>query len=220
VVELADAPAELVAKALVNRGFRKGLLGDSQGEIADYTAVTELADAPAEQVARALINRGITKGRLGDSQGAIADYTAAVELAGAPAEQVVRAFVSLTGAFLQVDRLADAVNLVARLHEIEPAGTPVERRLEVRITAIVNAAKQHSLDVAAALLEAALMHDPEDIRDRLGFLKPAIEFARTGSEQVISNLPDRERDAAREIAAKFLEKESRDDHKDTFVSPP
>jgi tetratricopeptide (TPR) repeat protein len=247
---------DLLAQALVNRGITKGQLGDSRGEIADYTGVVELAGAPAEVLAVALVNRGMTLAAQGSHQRALEDFDAALALGSdlesqrsivmiirgiallalgrrmqailafeqcleskADHETVHRAFVLLTGAFLQDDRLQDAANLMARLHEIEPAGTPVERRLEVRITVIVDSARKHSLDVAAALLETALMHDPEDIRDRLGFLKPAMAFAQTGSEQVLANLPDRERDAAREIAVTLLEKESRDDREDPLSVP-
>ena len=92
-VELKGAAAELVARALINRGNAKGELGDAQGAIADYTEAVELKGAPAELVARALFNRGLAKGRLGDLQGAIADYTAARELKGAPAELVSSALV-------------------------------------------------------------------------------------------------------------------------------
>jgi tetratricopeptide (TPR) repeat protein len=91
VVELPDAPKELVAIALVNRGHSKGIAGDAQGEIADYTAVVELPDTPEELVANALFNRGVAKRMGGDTQGAIADYTAVVELPDAPKKQVAKA---------------------------------------------------------------------------------------------------------------------------------
>lgn len=208
---------DILAQVLVNRGITKGQLGDRQGEIADYTAVVELSGAPSEQVAGALVNRGVTRGQLGDSRGEIADYTAVLELATAPTEQVAKAFVLLTGKLLQDDRLQDAANLMAKLHEIEPAETPLARRLETRISVIVSSARKHSLDAAATLLASAMMHDPDEIRDRLGFLRPAIEFARTGREQALANLPDRERDAAREIAATFLEKDDRNDKEDPAV---
>jgi tetratricopeptide (TPR) repeat protein len=88
------APADQVARALVNRGVTKRLRGDTDGAIADYTAAIELPGAPANQVALALANRGLTKGKLGDTDGAIADYTAAIELPGAPADLVAKALVN------------------------------------------------------------------------------------------------------------------------------
>jgi tetratricopeptide (TPR) repeat protein len=219
VVELAGAPADEVAIALFSRGATLGNQNNHERALEDFDAALALEGVSENQRSSVLISRGVALLKLDRRTQAIQDFEHCLE-SKAKAETVHRAFVLLTGAFLQDDRLPDAVNLVARLHEIEPAGAPVERRLEVRITAIVNAAKKHSLDAAATLLETAMMHDLEDIRDRLGFLKPAIEFARTGSEQVLANLPDRERDAAREIAASFLEKESRRDHKDPVVGPP
>ena len=85
------AAPDQVAAALYCRGVSKGMLGDTQGAIADYTAAIELPGAAPDQVAKALNNRGVSKGMLGDTQGAIADYTAAIELAGAPPDLVARA---------------------------------------------------------------------------------------------------------------------------------
>jgi hypothetical protein len=98
---------------------------------------------------------------------------------------------------------------MARLHEFEPEGTPVEQRLEARIQAIVAAGKEHSIDTAALLLDVALQNDPEDVRVRMEFLAPAIQYAKTGDEQILSRLPDRERDAAKQIAAVLTGKQDR-----------
>jgi hypothetical protein len=73
----------LVAQALNNRGVRKGQLGDSDGEMQDYSAVIEMADAPPEQIAKALNNRGVRKGQLGDRQSAIEALKASAEIFGA-----------------------------------------------------------------------------------------------------------------------------------------
>ncbi|MFT5405313.1 MAG: DNA polymerase III delta prime subunit, partial [Verrucomicrobiales bacterium] len=51
VIELHDAPPELVAIALSYRGVTYGEQGDVDKAIADYSAVIELDDAPPEQVA-------------------------------------------------------------------------------------------------------------------------------------------------------------------------
>ena len=217
-VELAGAPAEQVATALVNRGTILGDQGNHERALEDFNAALALGGGQESLRSTVLINRGIALLTLGKRMQAILDFEQCLE-SKADTETVYRAFVLLIGVFLQDDRLPDAVSLVTRLHEIEPAGTPVERRLEVRISVIVNVATKHSLDAAAALLETAMMHDPDAIRDRLGFLKPAIEYARTGREQVLANLPDRERDAAREIAVTLLEKESRDDRGDPIIGP-
>ena len=65
VIDMADAPAEQKAKALVNRGVTFGQRGDMEQALADYTAVIDMADAPAEQKAMALFNRGVTQWQLG-----------------------------------------------------------------------------------------------------------------------------------------------------------
>ena len=69
-----------------NRGHAKGRRGDSDGAIADYSAVIELPNVPPAQVVRALLNRGLTKGQLGDSGGAIGDYTIVIELCRSPSK--------------------------------------------------------------------------------------------------------------------------------------
>ena len=65
VIDMADAPAEQKAMALVNRGVTHGQRGDIERALADYTAVIDMADAPAEQKAMALVNRGVTLGAAG-----------------------------------------------------------------------------------------------------------------------------------------------------------
>jgi tetratricopeptide (TPR) repeat protein len=87
------AALPLVATALVSRGSNKGARGDSDGQIADYTAAIELPGAKPEHVALALAYRGFAKFHLGDSDGEIADYTAAIELPGAPPEQAAHLLV-------------------------------------------------------------------------------------------------------------------------------
>ena len=94
---------------------------------------------------------------------------------------------------------------MAQLAELEPHDIPLEQRLEARINTIVTAGRDHSLDAASALLEALQQHDPEDIRDRLMFLQYAIDIARTGDERILADLPDRERDAIRQIASVLTE---------------
>jgi hypothetical protein len=56
------------------------------------------------------------------------------------------------------------------------------------------------------LLDAALHAGPEDIPARLEFFGPAIRYAKTGDERTLAGLPERERAAAKEIAATLVEK--------------
>jgi tetratricopeptide (TPR) repeat protein len=92
VIQMPDAPVNVVARAFLNRGVAYGQQGDSEKEIADYTAVIKLPNVTVELIAKALINRGITYGELGDYENEIADYTAVINLPNAPVGQIVDAF--------------------------------------------------------------------------------------------------------------------------------
>ena len=75
---------QLVARALVNRGYRHEQQGGSDAAIADYTSVIETYsdDTDPEMrllVATALVNRGIRHEQQGDTDAAIADYTSVIE---------------------------------------------------------------------------------------------------------------------------------------------
>ena len=76
------------ASAFLFRAAVKAELGDTAGEIADYTAVIDLQGAPSNQVARALYRRGLAKGAQGDIAGEIADYSSVVRLQGVAPELV------------------------------------------------------------------------------------------------------------------------------------
>jgi tetratricopeptide (TPR) repeat protein len=243
-VELAGAPVGPVSMALFNRGMTKGQLGDAKGEIADYTAVVELAGAPVDLLAKALVSRGSVKGQLGDVKGGIVDCTAAARLPGAPAEQIAWAllfsgvalselgrteeaissfqrcvemkasaetvhgsFAKLASILLANKRDAEAAGWMARLHEFETPDLSLEARLEARIQVIAQAGTEHGPDAAEALLDAALRGGPEDVRARLEFLGPAIQYAKSGDDLALSRLPERERDAAKQIAGTIMKKD-------------
>jgi tetratricopeptide (TPR) repeat protein len=87
VIDFPDAPIELKAKALVNRGVTYYRAGETQKAIADYMAVIELPDAPIAQKAQALFGRGTTYSSHIETDKAIADYTAVIELPGVPIDQ-------------------------------------------------------------------------------------------------------------------------------------
>jgi tetratricopeptide (TPR) repeat protein len=80
-----------VSQMLIRRGLTHGEAGETQLEIADYTAVINLPNAPVDQVAKALYNRGVTHGEAGETQLEIADYTAAINLPNAPVDRVANA---------------------------------------------------------------------------------------------------------------------------------
>jgi hypothetical protein len=62
-----------------------------------------------------------------------------------------------------------------------------------------------SLEDASRLVDALLETDPEELRDRLRFLKPGLELAKTNDESVLAKLPEVERKIAREIARSLAE---------------
>lgn len=86
-----------MAIALINRGITKGQRGDSNGAIADYTAVIALPNISTEQMAIALVNRGAAKSQQGDSVGAIADCTTAIALPDGPEDVLEIARRNLAG---------------------------------------------------------------------------------------------------------------------------
>ena len=66
---LVIANANPLADKYFNQGFKKYLVGNYQGAIADWSRVIEINP----QDSAAYYNRGITKGDLEDYQGEIAD---------------------------------------------------------------------------------------------------------------------------------------------------
>jgi tetratricopeptide (TPR) repeat protein len=94
IIETPDAPADLKANTLVNRGVTHRQLGNTDAALADYTTVITMSDAPADQKAQALVNRGVAYGLLGDTDAALADYTAVMRMPDAPAEPKAKALVA------------------------------------------------------------------------------------------------------------------------------
>ena len=81
----------------------------------------------------------------------------------------------------------------------------METRLEARLDMIRAAATVASREDMSRLVNALLEADPEELRERLRFLKPGLELARTKDESVLANLPEDERKMAREIARTLVE---------------
>jgi tetratricopeptide (TPR) repeat protein len=200
VIDLPGATDEQVVKALINRGTAFGNMGEAGKALSDFQQTTTVPGVTAQQKATALHNSGTALAMLDMSTEAVACFEQCLELK-ADAESVHAAFARLIFTHLRGVRPEEAARCMSGLHEYEPAETPLERRLEVRINTIVTAAKDHTPETAALLLDAALKSDPEEIRARLEFLAPAIQYAQTGDEKALSPLPEHERDAAREIAA-------------------
>jgi tetratricopeptide (TPR) repeat protein len=208
VVDLPGAPAEQVAWALFDRGAAFGAVGDANKALSDFQSVVDMLGASSEQRGAAMLGCGLVLRRLNRLTEALARFEECLKLRGS-ADSVHRAFARLIHIHLESGRADEAARLMARLHEFEPADTPIEQRLEARIGAITTAGKEHTPETAALLLDAALKNDPEDIRVRLEFLAPAIQYARTGDEQALARLPERERDMAKQIAAVITGRQDR-----------
>lgn len=84
VVEMPDAPVELMAKALFNRGVSYEQQGDIERAFMDYSAVIAMPDAPLFRRAIALVSRGRWYDQKGDIERALSDFSAVVEMANVP----------------------------------------------------------------------------------------------------------------------------------------
>jgi len=193
-------PAEHMAAALVNRGAAYGELGNYEKALSDFQSALGVQGVSSKQRASALLGCGIALSILQRPAEAVARLEECLALR-AGTESVFEAFGWLVRTYLGEGNLEDAARTVARLSEFESTDTPIEQRIEVRIKIIFTAAKEQGLDVAARLLDTALQSSPEDIRARMRFLAPAMEYARAGDEKSLARLPERERDAAKQIAA-------------------
>ena len=87
VIEMSDAPSDLKAMVLVNRGITYSQQNETKKAIADYIAVIEMSDAPSDQKAKALVIRGATYSQQNETKKAIADYIAVIEMSDAPSDQ-------------------------------------------------------------------------------------------------------------------------------------
>jgi tetratricopeptide (TPR) repeat protein len=89
---MKDAPAENVARGLLNRGVQYGaVLGQRDKEIADYTRVIEMKDLAVDTIAQALSARGYAYGQLKQTEKQLADYTRIIEMKNVPAARVAQA---------------------------------------------------------------------------------------------------------------------------------
>ncbi|SIO33113.1 Tetratricopeptide (TPR) repeat [Singulisphaera sp. GP187] len=94
VIQITDAPLDLMANAFFNRGVTHGEQGEPQMAIDDYSSIIQMTDAPAEQKAKALFSRGMMFGQLGQPQKEIDDYSAVIQMDDAPAEHKAKALIN------------------------------------------------------------------------------------------------------------------------------
>lgn len=151
-----------------------------------------------------MLNRGVANEDLGNPEAAIEDYSRCAE--NLTDSKVVHGGLAKLVVLLCKENMTDeAERWMARIDELEPEGTPMEQRLEARIEIVVSLAQQCSLDVAASLLDTAMKTTTSDVREKLAFLVPGLEFARSGDESVLVKIPEEEQEMAKRIAARILE---------------
>jgi tetratricopeptide (TPR) repeat protein len=207
-VHLPGAPGEEVARALFGRGAASAAGGDFNKALSDFQSAVDIPGISSELRAMGLLSSAVALQGLGRSGEAIARFEDCLRLR-ANSLSVYGAFAGIIGTHLRSGKSDEAARLMGRLHEFELAQTPTGQRLGPRVLAIRDAGKKHGPETAALLLDAALKNDPEDIRVHMEFLAPAIQYARTGDEQTLSRLPERERDMAKQIAAVIMGKKDR-----------
>jgi tetratricopeptide (TPR) repeat protein len=236
LMDLKGAPPEAVATALAARGAAKAQLGDFKGAIADCTALLGLKGAPPTIATSSLLLRGLLYDALGQYERALADLSVSLEAAGLPERSRVEASYARGVAYQNLGQLEEALADYARcaqsgimpyvhsclqltvhhllsgkrgnealawarrFHDLEPSDLPFDTRLLARVSMIVGACATVPLDDVSRLVDALLETDPEELRDRLRFLKPGLELARTNDESVLAKLPEEERKIAKEIA--------------------
>ena len=204
-IEMADAPAEPLVIARFNRGTWFFGRGEIDRALLDYESAVSTPGISRDQKAAALGGSGAALIMLDRQEEGIARLGQALELKPSQ-DAVYAAFHVLMLVHGVSDQPAHAARWMSRLHEFEAAETPIERRLEVRIRAILDAGEERGPEAAESLLEAALRGGPEDIRARLEYLSPAIQYAKTGDDRALANLPEPEREVAKKIAATITAK--------------
>jgi tetratricopeptide (TPR) repeat protein len=198
--ELPGALPDQVVDALLNRGVSYGDSGDNSTALRDFDAAVNVAGASKSQTLLATLMRGFAQKKLGNTGAAIGDFAFCLE--GRPKEATLGvAIKALSSELATAGRGGEILQWVSRLDELEPSGAPTEDRVLVRIAVLGRMADHLSLDAASEALEIMMKTPDAALRERLAFLVPALELARTGDEGVLAKLPEAEREAARRIAA-------------------
>jgi len=196
VVELEGARPDQVVRALNNLGALYGGRGDYAQALDSFERATRTPGVSGEMLCSVLRNRAVAHEHLGNVDAALADFEACLE----GPETVHDGLRGLVRVLLGEGRADEAVARLGRMSELEPADASMERRVEARIEIVREAAGTASLEAAEQLLRALLESDPAELRERLQFLQPALELARTGDAEVLRELPPEEREAAKRIA--------------------
>jgi len=188
--------------ALLGSGFCHVQSGDHGASERAFTGALELLSAGDPRREVVLLMRGVAKAMGGNTAGALAD--AADIPALAKLHPINRGILGLATGFAVLPQAEGLMGWVCRIDDLETVGLPVGERLFVRTELLRELAKTISLDAAGKALDTMMETQDAALRERLVFLVPALELARTGDEGVLAKLPEAEREAARRMAADIL----------------
>jgi hypothetical protein len=203
LAQMQGAPTEVVSSALLIRGLLHVNLGQHEHALPDLSLSLEASALPEKLRLQATFVRGVAYEKSGKPEEALADYAQCAQSGITPS--VHEGLQSTVRLLLSEKRADEALSWVRRFHELEPPEIPFDTRLEARLDMVRAASSVASLEDVSRLVDALLETDPDELRDRLQFLKPGLELARTNDESVLAKLPEEERKMAREIARSLVE---------------
>lgn len=186
-----------------------GCCRSKRGEIGkameNFTKVLEGKGVGPHGIAAALLNRGLASEQLGNTEAASDDFQRCAE-SRINANIVYRGLLSLIRVLCEANRLDEAMGWATRTNELEPEDALLHRRVETRISLLLSIAQGGSLENSAKVLEGFLEESDKELRERLSFLSPALEFARSGDEASLAKIPEEEQRLARIIAKTFQQR--------------
>jgi hypothetical protein len=180
----------------------RALLGDREGELADYSAVIDLPGATGEVVALARFHRGSEKAARRQLDEALEDLRAAAiipEVADGLRNGAVTETLRTANALGRLDEemLAFARSVVNSLQS--------EGRVRGITAVLVGLASTEMRGSWPRIYRALLHGQPPDVGDKLRPLLPVCEVLETGDLSRLDPLPPAERAFAQELIAKFSE---------------
>ncbi len=203
LLKLNNIPKDMVAQAMGLRGFSRFELGYLEEALEDFNAIIEMKEVPKERLMVALGGRAILRRILGNVKGAIEDFKRCAE-SGLSGEMVHSALEALVAIACEEENFPDVKYWASRITELEPNETSMELKLAGRVKIISTIAQKSSLDAASEILNTFLSEtDDPELSSRMGFMKPALEFARTGDESILAKLSQEEQNIAKHIAERI-----------------
>jgi tetratricopeptide (TPR) repeat protein len=194
---------EEVARALAFRGSVYYDAGKNKKAVRDFNVSLRTSGLPDDVRIATVFYRGMAHAQVGNLEEALADCAESAQ-SGKPL-YVHKALQVTVLLLLTLKRVDEALGWLRRFHELEPHEASLDARLQARLDVILAAAADVLIEDVSRLVDALLETDPEELRERLQFLKPGLELARTKDESVLASLPEDERKMAREIARTLAE---------------